>query len=213
MRGLYLITNNDDFSLLMPKIDVALASQQVALLQYRRKNLSLAEQLQEIPIILECCQKYHIPLIINDNLKIAERFGIGVHLGQDDGSVQHARAVLGEHAIIGRTCMNQLSLAEQAIADGASYVAFGAMYASSSKETQAKNIGTEIIQQAKQGFPHTLICTIGGLTVENSAEIIDAGADLCAVISDVFGLNIQHIPQRICQWSDLFFPMDKNSEA
>lgn len=211
MRGLYLITNNDDFSLLIQKINVAFTTKQVALLQYRRKNLSLADQLYEIPIILECCKNYNIPLIINDNLKIAQRFGIGVHLGQNDGSIQYARMLLGEHTIIGRTCMNSLTLAEQAIADGASYVAFGAIYTSSSKETQVKNIGLELIQQAKQRFPNVPICTIGGLTVENSQPIIDAGANLCAVINDIFSLNIEHIPQRIQKWTELFSPV-KNRE-
>lgn len=204
MKGLYLITNDDEFSILLDKLDSALSTGKIALLQYRRKNIRLAEQLKEIPHIAKLCAIHKVPLIINDNMQLAQQFNVGVHLGQDDGSIQQARQLLGNNAIIGRTCMSDLDLAEQAIADGADYVAFGAIYSSTSKQTQAKNIGVNIIQRCKQQFPNTPICAIGGLTVENSSVVINAGADMCAVISDVLALDVDDVAKRVEAWAELF---------
>lgn len=202
MQGLYLITNDDPFVLLLQKLQAALATRKVALLQYRRKKIAKADQAQEIEQIFKLCNQYAVPLIINDDLDQARQFGVHVHLGQDDGSIQHARQVLGKDAIIGRTCLNSLQLAEQAIADGASYVAFGAVYATSTKP-EAGNVGIAVIQQAKQQL-NVPICAIGGLTVENSQVVIDAGASLCAVVSDILGLAPEQIPGRVDAWAKLF---------
>lgn len=204
MRGLYLITNDDPFELLIEKISTALATDRVALLQYRRKKVEKTNQDTEIEKILNICNQYNVPLIINDDLAQAQRFGVHLHLGQDDGSIVEARQVLGESAIIGRTCLNDLSLAEQAIHDGASYVAFGAIYGSTTKP-EAGNIGLDVLKQANQQFD-TPICAIGGLTAENAQAVIDAGADLCAVVSDILGLESELIPQRVQAWSKLFNP-------
>ena len=202
MRGLYLITNDDPFELLIEKISTALATDRVALLQYRRKKVEKTNQNTEIEKILKICNQHNVPLIINDDLAQALRFGAHLHLGQDDGSIVEARQVLGESAIIGRTCLNDLSLAEQAIHDGASYVAFGAIYGSTTKP-EAGNIGLDVLKQAKQQFDIS-ICAIGGLTSENAQAVIDAGTDLCAVVSDILGLESEQIPQRIEAWSALF---------
>lgn len=202
MQGLYLITNDDPLELLLQKLQAALATGKVALLQYRRKKVAKVDQTQEIEKILKLCNQYAVPLIINDDLEQAKRFGVHVHLGQDDGSIQEARTLLGEKAIIGRTCLNSLQLAEQAIRDGASYVAFGAVYATSTKP-EAGNVGIDVIRQAKQKFD-VPICAIGGLTVENSQEVIDAGANLCAVVSDILALNPEQIPGRVDAWAKLF---------
>ena len=104
--------------------------------------------------------------------------------------------------MIGRSCNNSLELAEQAIADGANYVAFGAIYATDSKP-EAGNIGLETLKLAKQKL-NVPICAIGGLTVENSKEVIGAGADLCAVINDVLGRSMSTVGQRVYDWSELF---------
>lgn len=204
MKGLYLITNDDEFAILYDKLERALATGKIALLQYRRKQIQLSQQLEEIPRIAELCANYKVPFIINDNMQLAQQFNVGVHLGQDDGSIQQARQLLGDSAIIGRTCMSDLDLAEQAVNDGADYVAFGAIYSSTSKQTRAKNIGVEIIQRCKQQFPHIPICAIGGLTVENSSVVINAGADMCAVISDVLALDVDDVAKRVEAWAELF---------
>ena len=202
MRGLYLITNDDAFDLLISKLEKALSTRKIALLQYRRKKVEKQNQTAEIKAILELCNQYQVPLIINDDLAQAAQFGAHLHLGQDDGEIFEARQSLGVGAIIGRTCLNSIELAEKAIADGASYIAFGAIYGSTTKP-EAGNIGLEVIRQARAKFDMP-ICAIGGLTVENSQAVIDAGADSCAVVSDILGLDVAQIPERVEAWAKLF---------
>ncbi len=203
MRGLYLITNDDPIQLLLEKLDAALATRQVAILQYRRKKIDKADQPAEVEQIKLLCEKYQVPFVINDDLKLAAQFGLGVHLGQSDGEITDAKSQLPEGVIIGRTCLNSLELAQKAIADGATYIAFGAVYATSTKP-EAGNVGIEVIKQAAAQYDLP-ICAIGGLTVENSKPVIEAGADLCAVISDILGRSTAEIPARVQAWAQLFF--------
>ncbi|MBN6523792.1 MULTISPECIES: thiamine phosphate synthase [Acinetobacter] len=202
MRGLYLITNDDPIQLLLEKLDAALATRQVAILQYRRKKIDKADQPAEVEQIKLLCEKYQVPFVINDDLKLAAQFGLGVHLGQSDGEITDAKSQLPEGVIIGRTCLNSLELAQKAIADGATYIAFGAVYATSTKP-EAGNVGIEVIKQAAAQYDLP-ICAIGGLTVENSQPVIEAGADLCAVISDILGRSTAEIPARVQAWAQLF---------
>lgn len=202
MRGLYLITNDDPIQLLLEKLDAALATRQVAILQYRRKKVEKVDQPAEVEQIKLLCEKYQVPFVINDDLKLAAQFGLGVHLGQSDGEITDAKLQLPEGVIIGRTCLNSLELAQKAIADGASYIAFGAVYATSTKP-EAGNVGIEVIKQAAAQYDLP-ICAIGGLTVENSKPVIEAGADLCAVISDILGRSTAEIPARVQAWAQLF---------
>ncbi len=202
MRGLYLITNDDPLDLLLEKLEAAIATQKVAILQYRRKKVAKSEHANEVKQIKQLCEKYNTPLVINDDLDLAEQFGLGVHLGQSDGEISDAAKRLPKGVIIGRTCLNSLELAEKAINDGATYVAFGAIYATSTKP-EAGNIGLEALKQASQKFDLP-ICAIGGLTVENSKVVIESGADLCAVISDILGRSVQDIPARVNAWAALF---------
>ncbi|EJB8410187.1 ThiE [Acinetobacter baumannii] len=202
MRGLYLITNDDPIQLLLEKLDTALATRQIAILQYRRKKIDKAEQPAEVEQIKQLCEKYQVPFVINDDLKLAAQFGLGVHLGQSDGEITDAKSQLPEGVIIGRTCLNSLELAQKAIADGATYVAFGAVYATATKP-EAGNVGIEVIKQAAAQYDLP-ICAIGGLTVENSKPVIEAGADLCAVISDILGRSTAEIPARVQAWAQLF---------
>lgn len=202
MRGLYLITNDDPIQLLLEKLDAALATHQVAILQYRRKKVEKADQPAEVEQIKLLCEKYQVPFVINDDLKLAAQFGLGVHLGQSDGEITDAKSQLPEGVIIGRTCLNSLELAQKAITDGATYIAFGAVYATSTKP-EAGNVGIEVIKQAAAQYDLP-ICAIGGLTVENSKLVIEAGADLCAVISDILGRSTAEIPARVQAWAQLF---------
>jgi len=202
MRGLYLITNDDPIQLLLEKLDAALATHQVAILQYRRKKVEKTNQPAEVEQIKILCEKYQVPFVINDDLELAAQFGLGVHLGQSDGEITDAKSKLSLDVIIGRTCLNSLELAQKAIADGATYIAFGAVYATSTKP-EAGNVGMEVIKQAAAQYDLP-ICAIGGLTVENSKPVIDAGADLCAVISDILGRSTAEIPARVQAWAQLF---------
>lgn len=202
MRGLYLITNDDPIELLLAKLEGAMATYNVAVLQYRRKKVAKEDQAYEIEYMKHLCAQYKVPFVINDDLEAAVKYGVGVHLGQDDGALTDAVARLPKNVMIGRSCNNSIELAEQAIAEGATYVAFGAIYATETKP-EAGNIGLETLKQAKAKFS-VPICAIGGLTVENSADVIEAGADLCAVISDVLGRPMHAVAQRVYDWSDLF---------
>ena len=202
MRGLYLITNDDPIELLLAKLEGAMATYEVAVLQYRRKQVPKEQQAYEIEYMKHLCSQYKVPFVINDDLDAAVHYGVGVHLGQDDGSIAEAVARLPKGVLIGRSCNNSLELAEQAIADGANYVAFGAIFATETKP-EAGHIGLETLKQAKAKL-NVHICAIGGLTVENSAEVIAAGADLCAVISDVLGRSMSTVGQRVYDWSELF---------
>ena len=202
MRGLYLITNDDPFPLLLQKLHVALKTNQVQILQYRRKKILYKDQPNEVEQIKKICERYHVPLVINDDLALAQQFDLGVHLGQGDGAITDAVAQLKQGQIIGRSCDNSMHLAQKAVLDGATYVAFGAIYATSTKP-EAGNIGLQTLLQAKKSID-VPICAIGGLTVENAQAVIDAGADLCAVISDILGQDLQDIPARVNAWANLF---------
>lgn len=202
MRGLYLITNDDPIELLLAKLEGAMATYEVAVLQYRRKNVPQAQQAYEIEYMKSMCDQYKVPFVINDDLETAVKYGVGVHLGQEDGSIVEAVARLPQDVLIGRSCNNSIELAEQAIADGANYVAFGAVYATETKP-EASTITLDTLTLAKQQL-NVPICAIGGLTVENSQSVIEAGADLCAVISDILRRPMHTVAQRVYDWSALF---------
>lgn len=201
MRGLYLITNDDAFDVLYQKLHIALQSGPIAFIQYRRKQVMPAQQVREIETLLKLCQQYQVPLIINDNLALARQFACGLHLGQGDGSLIDARAQLGTQAIIGRTCHDSLEVAKQAVAEGASYLAFGAVFPSSTKPN-AQRLSMVTLQQAKAQF-ELPICVIGGLTVENSQPLINLNIDLYAVVGDVLNLDMDQVAQRVKAWQAL----------
>ena len=92
-----------------------------------------ARRLREAEALRELCNRYGAALIINDDAELAARLGVGLHLGQSDGSLSAARALLGRKAIIGGTCHAQLELAEAAAKEGVSYVAFGRFFNSNTK--------------------------------------------------------------------------------
>ena len=201
MTGLYLITNDDAFSVLYQKLMIAAHTAPIAMLQYRRKQIALHQQQREIQQLMGFCQRNSIQFIINDNLSDAHQFGCGVHLGQGDGSVLEARALLGAQAIIGRTCHNSLELAATAQQDGASYLAFGAVYPSLTKP-HVSRVGLDTLNQAKQLFDLP-ICAIGGLTVENSQPLVDMEIDLLAVVGDILNFSLNDIPARKTAWQQV----------
>ena len=123
-----------------------------------------------------------------------------MHLGGDDGSVAAARKCLGNDKIIGVSCYNHIEIAQQAVQQGADYVAFGAFFASSVKPN-APVATLELLQQARRELSVPIV-VIGGITLQNGNQLIKAGADALAVISAVFGAtDIQHAAQ---QFSTLF---------
>ncbi len=202
MTQLYLITDSQLLAgRLLPAIEQALIGG-AKLIQYRDKSTDTAKRLHEAQQLKALCQCYNVPLIINDDLELAAQLGLGVHLGQQDGSIALARQRLGQDAIIGATCHNSLEFAKQAATQGASYLAFGAFYPSSTKPlAQAADLQT--LTQAKQLFSLPVVA-IGGINLDNARPLIDAGADYLAVISDIFALPTANICQQAEAYLRLF---------
>ena len=202
MTQLYLITDSQLLAeRLLPAVEQALIGG-AKLIQYRDKSTDTAKRLHEAQQLKDLCQCYNVPLIINDDLELAAQLGVGVHLGQQDGSIALARQHLGQDAIIGATCHNSLEFAKQAATQGASYLAFGAFYPSSTKPlAQAADLQT--LTQAKQLFSLPVVA-IGGINLDNARPLIDAGADYLAVISDIFALPTANICQQAEAYLRLF---------
>ncbi len=186
-RGLYAIT---DSKLLSPERmveAVALAIQGGAvMIQYRDKGDDPMRRQWEASDLSNMCRPLGVPLIINDDVELAAQvMAKGVHLGKEDADIASARAQLGPNAIIGVSCYNDLDCAIAAEKAGADYVAFGSFFPSRVKPGAVK-AEVELLRQAKQhlGIP---VVAIGGITADNGAQLVEAGADMLAVITDVFG--------------------------
>lgn len=182
-RGLYAITSDcEAFARLLIQVEAALAGGAKAIqLRDKRRRLSCthAERL------LELCHAYQVPLIVNDDLELAARIGAdGVHLGLKDAGAEQARELLGPEAIVGISCYADLERASR-VERYATYVAFGAFFPSTTKP-QAKLAPIELLSQAKAQLSCPIVA-IGGITPENGAMLLAAGADLLAVIGGVFG--------------------------
>jgi len=171
------------------------------IVQFREKNQSLEHKLQQAGALKILCQQYDVYFIINDDVDLASAVQAdGVHLGRGDMSLSHARQVLGENAIIGISCYNQLQLARLAQQRGADYVAFGRFFPSLTKpEAQSVDIG--LLQQARSELAIPIAC-IGGINADNAKLLISAGADMVAVINSVFG--VPDVAKAARQISQLF---------
>ena len=185
MRGLYAVTPDlTDTPRLVALVDAAIVGGARAI-QYRNKTASSELRLEQATALARTCQEGGALLVVNDDARIAATVGAhGVHLGRDDGDIAAARALLGDSPLIGVSCYDDLDRARMLVAAGADYVAFGSFFASSVKP-DACRASTALLEQAKiLGVP---IVAIGGITASNARDLVVAGADAVAVISDVFG--------------------------
>ncbi|RTE64628.1 thiamine phosphate synthase [Amphritea opalescens] len=187
LHGLYAITD----STLMPDTNSLLFQVEQALrgganiIQYRDKSTNQSLRLQQALALVDLCHQYQRPILINDDTELAKASGAdGVHLGQGDGNVDQARAYLGSTAIIGNTCHNSLALAQTAYQQTADYVAFGAMFPSSTKPN-ASLAPISLINQAKATLAVPVVA-IGGINMDNAGQVISAGADMIAIIHNLF---------------------------
>ena len=204
LRGLYAITESQLLAggKLLPYVEAALKGG-ARLLQYRDKSGDEARRLREAEALGELCTRYGAQMIINDDAELAARLGVGLHLGQGDGSLSAARALLGRQAIIGGTCHASLDLADAALKEGASYIAFGRFYNSQTKPG-APAATLDLLEQASQRF-HSPIVAIGGVTLENAPELIARGASMVAVIHALFGADsAAEVERRARAFSALF---------
>ena len=204
LHGLYAITASQLLSegRLLPWCEAALSGG-VRLLQFRDKSRDHQRRRQEAGQLLELCRQYNARLIINDDLELAAALGCDLHLGQEDGSLALARQRLGTAAIIGATCHHHLSLAQQAVNEGASYVAFGRFYSSQTKPGEVL-AQPELIRQAQHLA--TPVVAIGGITPANASPLIQAGAAMTAGSHALFAADSPAEVQRRAQaFSQLFY--------
>ena len=179
-RGLYLVTPE-------PLPELALLARllpHAACLQYRSKHADAATRGREARALQALCAQAGTPLVVNDDVALASAVGAaGVHLGEDDADIAQSRARLGSAAIIGSSCYDDLERAETAARAGASYVAFGAFFPSPTKPRARRATLALLREAAPLGLARV---AIGGITPDNAAPLVAAGADLIAVISGVF---------------------------
>ena len=183
---LYLISPQDVAGAFPERLRAALDPGIAAAFQLRVKNVDehelarLAEPLQRI------CADAGVTFIVNDSMALAKRLGAdGVHIGQSDGDVREARALLGPSAQIGRTCHDSRHLAMEAGEAGADYVAFGAFYPTTTKPSHYRP-QPSILSWWSAVFEIPCVA-IGGITPENAKPLVDAGADFLAVCQAVWG--------------------------
>lgn len=182
---LYLISPLDVGGDFPARLEEALSAAPVAAFQFRVKGLDqheaarLAEPLQAI------CAAHDTAFIVNDDVALAKRLGAdGVHLGQGDGDPKEARRILGADAQIGVTCHASRHLAMEAGEAGADYVAFGAFFPTTTKAVE-HHADAEILSWWQSMFELPCVA-IGGITVDNAAELVAAGADFLAISGGVW---------------------------
>lgn len=166
-------------------LEQTLDAGRVAALQIRLKEHSEAEVRSHLPRLIAIAQGRGVTAIVNDSPDLAREFGAdGVHIGQEDTPYEEARATLGRTAIVGVTCHDSRDLAMKAGEKGADYVAFGAFYPTATKSPKA-TAPIEILEWWSEIFEIPCVA-IGGITTENAAPLIAAGADYIAVSSGVW---------------------------
>lgn len=182
---LYLISPLDVAGGFPDRLARALDAGPVAAFQFRVKDVDdhaaarLAEPLQKI------CAERDVAFIVNDSISLAKRLGAdGVHLGQKDGSVKEARDRLGRDAQIGVTCHNSRHLAMEAGEEGCDYVAFGAFFPSTTKDTEHR-AEPDLLTWWSTLFELPCVA-IGGITAGNCSPLVQAGADFLAVSGAVW---------------------------
>lgn len=177
---LYLISPLDVSGDFPRRLETALDAGPVAAFQFRVKGIDQHQAARLAEPLLEICRARDVAFIVNDRIALAKRIGAdGVHLGQQDGSVREARDALGRDAQIGVTCHASRHLAMEAGEAGADYVAFGAFFPS---ETKASEHRPELeLLTWWQNLMEIPCVAIGGITPQNCAPLVAAGADFLAV--------------------------------
>lgn len=201
-RGVYAITDETLLSgdLLCKRVQTALEAG-LSLLQYRNKHSIWTERVAQCRTLKGLCEQFQTPLLINDDVDLCLEVGAeGVHLGQGDARLIAARQRLGDSAIVGITCHNNLSLAREAEAQGASYVALGRFFPSNTKPL-APPATLDDLRQARAALQLPIVA-IGGINAENGASLIEAGADMLAVIHYLFAFP--DVSTRVRQLNSLF---------
>lgn len=212
LRGLCAVTADDP---LLPRLSAlvkAALDGGAPLVQYRNKLASRPLRRAQAAEMLRICRAAGAKLIINDDVWLAVEIGAdGAHIGRDDapgGSLAAARDALGPRRILGVSCYNELARGAEAAAAGADYLAFGSVYPSRTKPA-ALRAPLELLDAARRfGLP---LAAIGGITLDNAPQVIAAGADMLAVVSDLF--DAMDIKARAQAYGKLFEPEDTDQES
>ena len=188
IKGLYAITPDmADLNTLIQKTQWAIEGG-AFMVQYRSKIQDHAVKMQQCAAILRLCREYGVPCIVNDDVEICRVLKAdGVHLGEKDDNIAEVRQILGEDAIIGSSCYDQLNRAKQSQKEGASYVAFGAMFPTPTKPN-APRATLELLKKAKSEIQIPIVA-IGGITMNNAHDVIETGVDAIAVITNLYESN------------------------
>jgi thiamine-phosphate pyrophosphorylase len=176
LRGLYAITPAE-----LSRVEPALASGALCALQYRAKSTDAGQRLLEAGHLRRLCRTHGVPFIVNDDVHLALAVDAdGVHLGREDGDLAAVRMRLPGR-LLGASCYDNAALAARAVAAGADYVAFGSVFLSTTKPAAVRaplSLFALDLGVAK--------VAIGGITLANAPQLLAAGADCLAVISDLF---------------------------
>ncbi len=188
IKGLYAITpDSADLNTLIQKTQLAIEGG-AFMVQYRSKIHDRDVKMQQCAAILRLCREYDVPCIVNDDVEICRVLKAdGVHLGEKDDNIAEVRHILGEDAIIGSSCYDQLNRAKQAQKEGASYVAFGAVFPTPTKPN-APRATLELLREAKSEIQIPIVA-IGGITMNNAHDVIETGIDAIAVITNLYESN------------------------
>lgn len=166
-------------------LEDALAGGDVACVQLRLKDVADEAVLAAGRLLMPLVQAAGAAFLVNDRPDLAKTLGAdGVHVGQDDTAYDEARRIVGKDAIVGVTCHDSRHLAMEAAEAGADYVAFGAMYPTSTKDAKTRAT-PDLIRWWSELF-ETPCVAIGGITVENAPALVAAGADFLAVSAGVW---------------------------
>lgn len=188
LRGLYAITDErlTPWETMLYQVEQALDGG-ASLVQLRDKSRSNEELLGRAKQLTLLCERYGALFVINDRVELALQCGAhALHIGEEDGEVAAVRE-RAKDLLLGVSCYGDLERAVCMQRLGADYVAFGAVFASSTK-SQASVIGTQIFGEAKKAL-HIPVCAIGGITAQNAASCMEAGADMVAVISSIWNYD------------------------
>ena len=203
LKGLYGVTDSQlqpDDRILMETVEQALKGG-MKVLQYRDKSLDNDKRVRQAGGLKVLCHQYQAMLIINDDVDLALAVEAdGVHLGQQDDALTEARRRLGDYAIIGMSCEGSIEQAKTAVEQGADYIAFGRFFPSRTKP-DAKPADISILPEAKKLFDLPVVA-IGGITVDNAPELVKGGADMLAVINNLF--STQDIQARAQSFNALY---------
>ena len=201
LSGLYALTPDlADTAELLRRARAALLGG-ARLLQYRNKGADGAQRREQAGALLGLCREFGAPLIVNDDLGLALEIGAdGAHLGREDGDLAAARAALGPGRLLGVSCYDAMERAREAKRNGADYVAFGSFFASPTKPAAVRApLALPAQARAELGLP---VCAIGGITLQNAPQLLAAGVDLLAVITDLF--EAPDIRARAAAFASLF---------